>query len=210
MALDEPPMRPTMHAASAVSPTLVNTRTWSAIQRSADQGTLWCPQGGLHGLRVVILGISRRVPRRIPKHVPRRPPKRVPRQTNESIMRVLVATASSCTDGHWIAHTFLPKAFPSNGGGVYSRRQRRRKRFSVIFPSVGVSVSGWVPCELSPPGGGRSSAVGACQKWVPPLFILPSNPLLPPPPPCWGGVPSEGGTHHFEKSRPPPSGGGGD
>ena len=34
-----------------------------------------------------------------------------------------------------------------------------------IFVCVGQSASGWVPLELSPlPHGGRSSAVGGCQK----------------------------------------------
>ena len=49
--------------------------------------------------------------------------------------------------------------------------------FPYILVCVGQLLSGWLPPSPPPSRGGGSSAVHACQKWVP------SFPFCPPPPP---------------------------
>ena len=65
------------------------------------------------------------------------------------------------------------------GRAIFPALKRRKKNFPrLVFPCVGQSVSGWVRLELTPPPfWGRSSAVGADQKQVPPFLILPPPPL---------------------------------
>ena len=67
------------------------------------------------------------------------------------------------------------------GKGYIPGAKGARKVSPLYLPCVGQSVSRWVPLEVSPSppwGGGVLKCCGACQRWVPPLLILPPSPPL--------------------------------